>query len=81
MHRGFHLSAPARSTWIQVNARTSQRSACRPLGNKRRPSVATANQMISRLVLALLVAQAGALWWAVEQPRGSAMERHPRPRP
>lgn len=72
------LSAPVCSSWVKINVGTSGRSKTRPLGNAQYPSVATANRMMSRVVLLCCIFDALGIWWLVEQPMGSLMQWHPR---
>lgn len=63
---------------VWINRATSGRSAAFPLGNSSLPSVASANRMVSNLVLALVLLTLKGVFWIVEQPAGSLLEEHPR---
>ncbi len=74
---GALWGAPVCSTLVWINRATSRRSALRPLGDETRPSVAQGNMMIYRMVVLIIIANARGLWWCIEQPKGSLMDRHP----
>lgn len=71
-------TAPVCSTWTWVNRYTSKRSDWRPLGCKNVPSVVEANIMVSRQILLLWIYTARKIYWVLEQPLNSLMEKHPR---
>eukprot|EP00969_Alexandrium_andersonii_P299405 13237156-Alexandrium_andersonii.AAC.1 len=54
--------APVCSTWINLNMGTSGRRPMCPLGNSHHPSVSSANLMVSRLVLLILVVATKGTW-------------------
>lgn len=66
------------STWVWCNRGTSMRSRQAPLGNGELSSVASANTLVSRFALLVLLAVARGAFWLVEQPGSSLMEWHPR---
>ena len=66
------------STWVWINRGTSQRSRSNPLGNRSIPSVASANELVSRFSLLVLLAVARGAAWLVEQPSTSLLPLHPR---
>ena len=65
------------STWVYMNTGTSRRCKGRPLGAQSVRSVHNANVMVARMVLSLLLLHANGMFFLVEQPRGSLMEKHP----
>ena len=67
-----------RPAFAQPRSRGStHRSLARPLGDTALRSVQEGNELTSRtLVLALICAALG-VWWVLEQPKGSLLERHP----
>jgi hypothetical protein len=74
---GFHLTAPVCSSFTWINRYSSGRSTSSPLGNTTRPRIATANQMVTRTILSLLVCSARVCWWVLEQAVLSIMQGHP----
>ena len=71
------LAAIVCSTWVYMNSGTSRRCRGRPLGAQSVRSVHAANVMVARMVLLLLLLHAVGMFFLVEQPRGSLMEKHP----
>lgn len=53
------------------------RTASNPLGWQHYESVAAQNVLVARTLLILLFCQSKRIWWVLEQPVGSLMERHP----
>lgn len=66
------------SSFVFLNRGTSHRTAQHPCGDEAVPSVKSANVIVSRVILLLLVAIARNAAWAVEQPLSSLMDLHPR---
>lgn len=61
-----------------VRSRSSTgRSAARPLGRPNQECVATANSMVGRVLILLMICQALGAWWLLEQPASSIMHCHP----
>jgi hypothetical protein len=48
-----------------------------PLGWERYSSVLTANQMVARCCILMILAAARGIWVVCEQPKGSLMQFHP----
>lgn len=77
LHSGSQsLSAPVCSSWTFINRGTSCRSSAFPLGNTAEPSVQAANRMVYRQVILLWLFTAKGVFWVLEQPAGSLLERH-----
>ncbi len=72
------LMATVCSTWVWVNRGTSKRSGWNPLGDQSLKQVAGANKMVSRMCLICRLLNARNVWWVLEQPQSSLMEKHPR---
>ena len=53
------------------------RSATNPMGWDSLDSVKSANHMVGRVVILLMILQAKKIWWCLEQPCNSLLERHP----
>jgi hypothetical protein len=70
--------APVCSTWVPMNKYSSGRSGGRPLGDHWHACVASANKMVTRVVLHCLLLSALGMFWVVEQPRQSSLMLHPR---
>ena len=64
------------SPWPR-NTGTSKRSANRPLGEDKFPSVDMGNKLCARTLCIIWIAASLGAWWIVEQPQGSWMESHP----
>ncbi|CAJ1447512.1 unnamed protein product [Effrenium voratum] len=72
------LTAPICSTWVWISRGSTGRSRDRPLGSpERSPAVATANTLVSRLMIILMICSAKGIFWVLEQPQSSLMEWHP----
>lgn len=54
------------------------RSAQRPLGREGSECVRAANVMVTRVAVLLMILQAKKIWWCLEQPCNSLLERHPK---
>ena len=75
---GGSNTAPVCSTWVWVNRATSQRSVYRPLGSSSVPSVRLANTVVTRTMLLCWLFTSRKVFWVLEQPCNSLMEKHPR---
>ncbi|CAL1138490.1 unnamed protein product [Cladocopium goreaui] len=69
--------APVCSTWVWVARGSTLRSEAMPLGWERYSSVLTANQMVARCCILMILAAARGIWVVCEQPKGSLMQFHP----
>lgn len=56
---------------------STYRSCATPLGRETYASVRTANYMVGRCMILILLAAARGIWVVLEQPKGSLMEHHP----
>ena len=74
---GFSSWGAVCSSWIWVVRSTSQRSKTNPLGDTSKEFVRIGNQMVARMALLLLVLDASACVWLLEQPASSLMALHP----
>lgn len=74
---GFHMTAPVCSSYTWINRASTGRSIENPLGDTTDPRISRANVMVSRTILGLLLSSARGLFWILEQPALSIMERHP----
>ena len=74
---GFSSWGTVCSSWIWVVRSTSQRSKTNPLGDTSKEFVRIGNQMVARMALLLLVLDASACVWLLEQPASSLMALHP----
>ena len=63
--------------WGVRSRGSTGRTASNPLGWQHYESVAAQNVLVARTLLILLVCQSKRIWWVLEQPVGSLMERHP----
>jgi hypothetical protein len=78
-HGGFLLGAPVCSTWVWMSRFSTGRSEASPMAWESKCSaVWGANQMVSRFVLLLRLAEALGALWVFEQPVNSLMQRHDR---
>lgn len=75
---GQCVFAPVCSSWCWMNRYTSGRRPAWPLGNTRLASVDDANRMVTRVTLLLYILTLKAVFWVLEQPVNSLLERHPR---
>ncbi|CAK9095839.1 unnamed protein product [Durusdinium trenchii] len=71
------FTAPVCSTWVFMSRGSTGRSSQRPLGKQEYKSVQDANIMVARVVILLLLCEARKIWWMLEQPVNSLLERHP----
>ena len=77
MDGGGSNTDPVCSTWVWVNRATSGRGSYKPLGSASRPSVRDGNEMVSRQMMLCWILTARLIWWVLEQPANSLMEKHP----
>jgi len=71
---GVSVNAPVCSSWVFMSRHSTGRSSWRPLGNRAFENVSTANAMISRMVLLLMVYSSLGICWILEQPAGSLLQ-------
>ena len=69
--------APVCSSWVYMSRGSTGRTKSNPLGWTQYSSVVNQNILAARTVLLLLLCQARKIWWCMEQPTGSLLERHP----
>lgn len=60
-----------------VNSGTAARCAFLPLGDISCAHVRSANKMVARMVIIIVLLTAKGVFWVVEQPCGSRLELHP----
>ena len=75
---GICVAAPVCSSWVWISRGTTGRTFKLPLGDTTCEFVRAGNSMVSRLVLIMYILMAKGIFFVIEQPRGSLMERHPR---
>ena len=69
--------APVCSSWVYMSRGSTGRTKSNPLGWIQYESVVNQNILVARTVLLLLLCQTRKIWWCMEQPTGSLLERHP----
>ena len=72
-----HTTAPVCSSYGFINSGTSGRSTWQPLGNIYVCSVKDGNTMVARQVLLLYLCHSKGVFFMLENPRGSHLEKHP----
>ena len=70
------IMGPVCSSWVFMNRGTSARARWQPLGNEELESASSANVMVARLVLVILILEIKNVWWVLEQPASSLMQHH-----
>lgn len=75
---GQLVAAPVCSTWVWICQGTAKRTRAIPLGDRGLECVRSGNEMVSKLMLLIYIAITRGLFFCIEQPKGSLMERHPR---
>ena len=76
VHGGASTSAPVCSSWVFMNSAIARRSISWPMGDTTVDSVYGANVMVARVLLLHWVFVARYIFFVIEQPCSSSMERH-----
>ncbi|CAK9064416.1 unnamed protein product [Durusdinium trenchii] len=71
------FTAPVCSSWVFLSRGSTGRTSERPLGRRELKSVEDANIMVARIIILLLLCESRKVWWTLEQPVNSLLERQP----
>ncbi|CAK9002504.1 unnamed protein product [Durusdinium trenchii] len=73
---GAALVAPVCSSWVFMSRGSTKRSDSCPMGDLNSPAVRLGNLLTARTIVILMILAAQGVWFALEQPSSSLMEKH-----